>query len=122
RLRIHVIVAVGQNGRDQLSPTHRANRGRPVDAPALDVADIKVGIAGMIAVGVQREPPRRLYKFFPSPRLIWIVAGRFNAFRLEDVGVVVDVRRHPAGTDTVPTAVEGAAIAFLGLDKVILLS
>ena len=73
----------------------------------------------MVAVGVHGQLPGHGQEVVPLPGLFRIVGGRLDALRLKDVGVVVDVRRDPAGADAEPAAVLRAAVALLGLEPVV---
>ena len=111
---IQPVATIAQDGRVQLQRPRR-----PLHAPALNVVGVKVGVIRVLAILILGQRRGDFQEFVPAPSLFGVVAGRFNAGFGEDVGVIVDMRRNPAGADAIPLAILGAALFFLRLDEVI---
>ena len=96
----------------------RDRPGWPLDGPALHIVDIEATLPWVVAVGVHRQLLAHREEVVPIPGLGRVVTGRIDALRFKDIGVVVDVRGHPAGADAVPAPFIRATLRFLGLDEV----
>ena len=117
-LFVDELAAIGMHSRRQRHPPG----GRPVDRPLYDVFAVEAGIIGMTTIAVFGQLIADRQKLVPFPDFIVLEAGRRDASLVKELGVVIDVMGDPGRPDAIPAPIDFAAVRFLRLDEVILLS
>jgi hypothetical protein len=74
----------------------------------------------MIAIYIERQLAGCFQKLLPTPGFVGVITGRGHPLGFEDIGVIVNMGRHPTGANAIPAPFTRTTLRFLGLNEVIL--